>query len=409
MIAYYYPPLGGIGSIRAAKFARYLPDWGWSPTVVAPSNAPHARDLSLEHDEASVVRARSFELSRMGKQIVGSTKKAGATAGTGGTREVLRRFAHRYLYYPDAQIGWYPFALRAARRAMREGRFDAIFSSSFPITTHLVARRLHRDSGIPWVAEFRDPWADAAESAGERARRERLERRLLLEADSVVTVSPRWRSRFLEKGAKHVAVVTNGYDPADYAAPSAVDGFVVTHLGSLYPAMQDLRAVWAALRELQAREPASRIRLRFVGEIAQSVREEIRAVGLEDALEVTGFLPQREALAAASASSVLVMGGFPREDPIYDGWLPAKIFEYLGSGLPIVYVGSRDNDATRLLAVHAGCYTAPAGDVAAVLAALQEARRTGIVVRQLKQFERRTLAGDLARIIEDTRLMRHCR
>jgi hypothetical protein len=189
MIAYYFPPLGGIGSIRAAKFAQYLPAWGWSPTIVTPANAPHPEDPSLEHDERCVIRTRSFELSRFGKRLVrpGGQEAKGPDYGT--VASTARQLAHRYLYFPDAQVGWYPFALRAARQAMVKTRYDAIFSSSVPITAHLVAHRLQRASGVPWVAEFRDPWADAGEEAG-RHRRQRLELTLLGGAHTVVTVPP---------------------------------------------------------------------------------------------------------------------------------------------------------------------------------------------------------------------------
>ena len=399
MIAYYFPPLGGIGSIRAAKFAQYLPEWGWSPTIVAPHDAPHHHDASLGHDESAVVRAHSFELSRVGKRLV-----SGDRAASGGPRLLassLRRLAHRFLYYPDAQVGWYPFAVAAGRRAMREKRFDALFSSSFPITTHLVARRLHRESGIPWVAEFRDPWADTASDGAGHERRERLERSLAREADSVVAVSPAWSARLLEKGARRAAIVTNGFDPADRAAPQAVDGFVVTHLGSLYPGMQDLRALWAALRQMRDRDPALRLRLRFVGELAPLVREEIASAGLDDALEVTGFLPQKVALAAMASSSVLVSGGFHRDDPVYRGWLPAKLFEYLGSELPIVYIGARDTDATALLSAHPGCYIVATGDVEGVFDALLAARSAERPARQLEAFTRRGLARRLATVLDE--------
>lgn len=400
MIAYYFPPLGGIGSIRAAKFAQYLPEWGWAPTIVAPSNAPHPRDGSLDYDESAVVRARSFELSRLGKRLARVPAGDPDAARSSWARRPLRDLAHRFLYYPDPQIGWFPFALSAARRAVREKRFDAVFSSSFPITTHLVARRIRRESGIPWLAEFRDPWADVDQTRSDHQRREDLERRLLGEADSVLTVSGSWLALFREKGARRVALVTNGFDPADLPRPVPVDGFVVTHLGSLYPGMQDLRSLWTALQEVRASEPALGLKLRFVGEVASSVRAEISAAGLHDCLEVTGFLPQREALAATAQSSVLVMGGFHRDDPVYQGWLPAKLFEYLGTGLPIVYVGARDTEATRLLSSQPGTFLAATDDVAAIRQALVAGRKSGRVARELAPYTRRALAGGMARALD---------
>lgn len=97
MVAYYFPPLGGIGSIRAMKFARYLPEWGWNPTILAPAGSPQRRDDSLVFDETKVIRARAFEIGQLGQSIVvgGSVEEP---SGPGASiRGSLRRFAHRYL------------------------------------------------------------------------------------------------------------------------------------------------------------------------------------------------------------------------------------------------------------------------------------------------------------------------
>jgi glycosyltransferase involved in cell wall biosynthesis len=403
MVAYYFPPLGGIGSLRAVKFATYLPEFGWEPTVLAPRDGAYYRDPSLTFPEERVIRTSSFEVSRLGKRAVGAGGTDTEAAAVGPTLGQVRRFVRRWIYHPDAQVGWYPFAVAAGRRALRDVRFDAIFSSSFPITAHLVARRLHRDHGVPWVAEFRDPWADVPPDAKSGDRRDRLERALLRDADAVVTVSPSWRDRFLEKGPRRVEIVTNGFDAADLPAASPSDDYVVTHLGSFYPRMQDLSAVWEALKKIRAQEPGLRLRVRFVGEIAVEVRDEIAAYGLSDVLEVTGFLSHRAALAATMASSLLVAAGFRREDPLYEGWIPAKLFEYLGTGLPIVYMGAASTDAARLLAEQAACRVIAPGDVESVLAAFLEFRRQGRIHRDLAPYARRALAGQLGEIFASVR------
>lgn len=400
MVAYYFPPLGGIGSLRAVKFATYLPEFGWEPTVLAPRDGAYYRDPSLTFSEERVLRTASFEVSRLGKRAVGAGGTDTEPAAVGPTLAIVRRLVRRWIYHPDAQVGWYPFAVAAGRRALREMRFDAIFSSSFPITAHLVARRLHRDSGVPWIAEFRDPWADVAANTRDGDRRDRLERSLLGDADAIVTVSPAWRDRFLEKRAAHVHVVTNGFDPADLPAAPPIDEFVVTHLGSFYPRSQDLRAVWEALKRMRALEPALRLRVKFVGEVAGEVREQIAGYGLTDVLEVTGFLPHRAALAATMASSVLIAAGFRPEHPFYRGVVPAKLFEYLGTGLPVVYVAAADTDAARLLGGHRACHVVEPGDVDAALNALAASRREGRVQRDVGRFTRQALAGDLARVFD---------
>jgi hypothetical protein len=401
LVAYYFPPLAGIASLRAMKLASYLPDYGWKVTVLAPSGAAAGRDDSLQFDEKDVVRARSLEISSLGKRVVGVSSRPSDGASPRGIHPLLRRLAHRFLYYPDAQVGWYPAAVRAGRKRLRQDRFDAILSSSVPITAHLVARRLHREDGIPWVAEFRDPWADVAGRRG--GRRDRLERSLIRDAAAVVTVSPSWQRRFAEKGAARAFVVTNGFDSAEMPEPLRVDGFVVTYLGSLYPGLQDLSAVWEALRRLRARQPRLPLRVRFVGEVVPAVREEFVRCGLADILEVTGVVTHRAALAATMASSVLVAAGFHERHPLYRGVIPAKIFEYLGTGLPILYVGGGDTDAARLLSEQAGCRVVNAGDADGAFAALDAFRGLERVDRRLEPFTHRALAGRMAEILESVR------
>ncbi len=72
IVAYYFPPIGGIGSIRSARFAHFLPEFGWEPCVLAPRETPHARDLELDYSKDRVVRSRSFELSRLSRVVPGA-------------------------------------------------------------------------------------------------------------------------------------------------------------------------------------------------------------------------------------------------------------------------------------------------------------------------------------------------
>ena len=402
MVAYYFPPLGGIGSLRAMKLATYLPESGWDVTVLAPRRGTYYRDPTLTFPEEKVVRTGSIELSRAGKTVLAPRTSDTEAARVGSLRRLVRDAARKWLYRPDPQIGWYPFAVRAGRRALREGRFDAVFSSSFPITAHLVGRRLHRDSGLPWVAEFRDPWTDViADGEPRKAREVARERSIVVEATRVVTVSEAWAALFRGKGARDVGVVTNGYDAADLAPGRHPDGIVVTYLGSFYSDRQDLSAVWPALRRIGDTSPSRRFRLRFVGDLDRGLRREIAAHGLEEALEVTGFLPYREALARTADSSILLGAGARDERPILKGLIPAKLFEYLGTGLPILYVGDPGSDAALLLARQPGCFVVAPGDAASIERALRQALDTPRLARDLEAYTRRALAARLAVILDD--------
>jgi glycosyltransferase involved in cell wall biosynthesis len=404
MVNYYFPPLGGIGSLRALKFATYLPQFGWDPIVLAPRNGAYFRDSSLEYPEALIHRTGSLELSRIGKGALGIGAGDTEAAPVGRATGFLRAAARRWLYWPDPQVGWYPFALWKGRHLLREQRFDAIFSSSFPITAHLVARHLSLRFDIPWVAEFRDPWSEVMPSdAPQRRRAERLERSLLETAVGVVVPSPAWGELFRSKGARAVRVITNGFDPADLPPPSAerTGGFVLTHVGSLYPDRQDLDTIWDALSALRAEGLLSDLRLRFVGDLHPSARSALKVRGLDDVLEVTGFLPYRDALAQMTRSHALLVAGARDDRPSLKGWIPAKVFEYLGSGLPLIYIAEPGSDVGALLNRFAGCHQVRPTDVSGARRALLAVAGEGRVSRDLSGMTRRDQATDLARVLTE--------
>jgi glycosyltransferase involved in cell wall biosynthesis len=389
IVAYYFPPIGGIGSIRLARFAELLPEFGWEPTVLAPRNTPHARDPHLHFPEDKVIRSRSIELSRAGRVV------PGVGSGSGGARASLRSVAHRFVFYPDPQIGWYPGALRAGLRAARRERFDAVYSSSYPITAHLVARTLSRRAGIPWVAEFRDPWSERLPADHPYKRRAaRLAAALADSASRVVVPSPTWADHYRELWGKPVDVVMNGHD-VDPAAGEPPAHPTVTHVGSYYPGLQDFRALWEAIAGV-----ADRPRMRFVGELPEPVRAELAAYGLEGLAEATGFVPHDEAMKAMQSSSLLIASGFT-DDPMSRGVIPAKLFEYLASGLPILYFGDPADDAARLLDGQPGCYVVEPGDVAGALKALEAGLAPGRYERDAERFSRRNGARRLAEVLDD--------
>jgi glycosyltransferase involved in cell wall biosynthesis len=401
MVCYYFPPLGGVGSLRALKFATYLPEFGWEPTVLAPRNGTYFRDPSLAFPEEKVIRTPSLEISRWGKRAVGSTSGDTAPASVGPLLRPIRAFVRRWIYRPDPQVGWYPFAIHSARRALREGRFDAIFSSSFPITAHVIAGRLQRDSGLPWLAEFRDPWSEFLPQGPRAAAARRLEAAIVRNARAVVVPSPEWAQLFRSKGARDVAVITNGFDPADFGAPGPRPGFTITHVGSLYPERQDLSTVWAALATLRHSGEAPGLRLRFVGEIDARLRAQIADHGLDDVLEVTGFLPYGAVLGEMCRSSALLLAGARDERPLLKGMIPAKVFEYLASGLPIIYLGDLGTDVASVLRQHVGCHLVAPGDTEGARRALVQAVATRPVSRALADFTRRELTARLAQTLAE--------
>ena len=403
MISYYFPPLGGIGSLRALKFARYLPEFGWDPVVVAPRRGSYYRDPTLAFDERKVVRTGSLEISRTAKRMIGAGSEANRPARLGPVLGRLRHLVRRWVYRPDAQIGWYPFALAAGRRVLAEQRCDAILSSSCPVTAHLVAERLQCEYRIPWVAEFRDLWTDLGRYDSPRRQRldEATERRLLTGATGVVTVSQGYGRVLSERGARRVAIVTNGFDPEDLAEGAPGSPPVVTYVGTYYADRQDLRTALSVLGELARSGPLAGLTVRFVGELPESLRPTLADAGLAGSTHCTGFVPHREVLRHLADSRLLLLGGPVSRafaSSVIQGNIASKVFEYLGSGRPILYVGDAGSDIEAVIRAFPGVACVRSGDVVGTREAiLSLARRaTGYDRAALAVYTHRSLTQRLA-------------
>jgi glycosyltransferase involved in cell wall biosynthesis len=397
VVAYYFPPLGGVGSLRVAGFARHLPEHGWEPIVLAPRSGAYHRDPELGLPQCRIVRTRSLELSRLGKRALRAGGDDVRAAPVRGARRGLRTLARRILYRPDPQVGWYLPAVREGRRALGCHPVDAILSSSFPITAHLVARRLQRATGLPWVADFRDPWSEMLPPGAARRRAARLERALANEAAEVVMTSPSWARRHAELWGRPVRCVPNGHD-LDGVAPDPPERFVLSYAGSFYPETQDLSTLWPAIA---GDGPAgARVdTLRFIGDLHPALAAQLVAHGLLDRTEVTGFLPHTDATASMLRSSALLVAGPANARGILRGQVAAKIFEYLATGLPIVYVGDPQSDAADLLRAHAGCHLVATGDVEGARRALVAAR-AGPHERDVAALSRRSRTAALAQVLD---------
>jgi glycosyltransferase involved in cell wall biosynthesis len=378
-----------------ARFANQLPEFGWEPVVLTPGETHHPQDPTLVFPEERVIRSKSVELSRIRR----STRTAPRGSRAHGRRQDFSQAVRRVVFYPDPQIGWYPAALRAGTRSVRRERFDAILSSSVPITAHLVAMRISRRAGLPWAAEFRDPWSDTLPRLPYRGRAAALERKIARKAATVIMPTPTWASHYGARWATDVAVLPNGHDGPQAPSPPEA-GAVLTHVGSYSPRRQNLRALWNALVRLKAEDPALVPRIRWIGPVDGDAWAELSEAGLAATVEVTGFLPQPEAMRLAGASSFLVASGLVGNDPIARGCVPAKLFEYLATGLPILYIGDGESDAAALLHAHPGCHVVDPSDVDAVLAALEAGRRGETYERDVESLSRRAGARKLAEILD---------
>ncbi|MFH1143162.1 MAG: glycosyltransferase, partial [Candidatus Eisenbacteria bacterium] len=253
-ILYYFPPAGGIGVQRGLKFIRYLPEFGWRATVltVRAGAAFPVRDETLLDEippDVLVRRTPCPELyglyRRLGRHAATTdVDTASQSAGEFKPHRRILRALRGALFIPDGRMLWAPHAIRAGRQLLDSAKHEAVFSSGPPFTSHLIARALHRSHGLPWIADYRDPWTQATfyprRPPIARAIDLRLEASCIREATCTVIVGAgmeaEFRRRYPDLPPQRLRVIPNGYDEADFAAVPYrhPQHLRITHSGSLF-------------------------------------------------------------------------------------------------------------------------------------------------------------------------------
>ncbi|MDR1424010.1 MAG: glycosyltransferase [Azoarcus sp.] len=348
MTAFHFPPqTGSSGILRTLSFVKYLPRHDWQATVLTAHPRAYAemRDdlLSSIPPDVKVIRAQAFDAARH--------------------FSLLGKYP-RLFALPDRWGSWWFGATRAGRAEIRRQRPDLIWST-YPISTaHLIGLSLARDSGCPWIADFRDPMinGDYPPDCLQRRVWRAIEARVLAEASACVFTTEHAAQTYRERYPAHAArcrVVSNGYDEAAFAAVSAVrqgmrpDTLLLLHSGIIYPHERDPGPFFAAIRSLLGANVMDRDRLciRFrAPHHADEVRAAAQAHGLDDVVDVAPPIPYQEALAEMmGADGLLVFQG-----SAFNAQIPAKIYEYLRAGRPLLaLVDPRGNTAKLLSAFEA--------------------------------------------------------
>ncbi|UCC84160.1 MAG: glycosyltransferase [Gemmatimonadota bacterium] len=360
IVSFFYPPNPAVGGLRVAKFAQYLPEFGWTPTVLT------ARSEAVSPSEPGTNVHATRYVAPFG------LPRGSAPADAAGRRSLRERAACRGRFtraayaalrhllpmssvrMPDATLGWLPFGVAEGRRLLDSGDFQAIFSSSGPPSSHIVAARLQRYSGLPWIADYRDPWSDNHwdnRIGAFRLLERRLERRVLRAAALLTTVAPTWASQLRELHGHDVEVVYNGFDPADYPSePQTTDRFTLTYVGSLIRPHESPEPLFQALARLKSRPDldldGSGFQIRFLGTAPGAAAELAERYGVAHLVSYLPPVSHRECLAQQAAAAALLFLGW--SDP-ERGVITAKLFEYLGAGRPILAVGPPGGEVSRIL------------------------------------------------------------
>jgi glycosyltransferase involved in cell wall biosynthesis len=344
MVAFHYPPcFGSSGVHRTLKFSRYLPSHGWQPIVLTVR--PEAYQQTTPHqlgeipDRVRVVRAPALDARR---------------------HLAIRGRSIGVMSLPDQWWSWWLTAVPIGLRLIRKYR-PSVLWSTYPIATaHLIALTLHRLSGLPWMAEFRDPMTEDDYPPHRLTRRiyRSIEKRTARDADRLVFTARSAREMYLERypdlEPERCLVITNGYDEVDFThlRPTTVPRVYplrLVHSGVVYPEERDPGPFFRALARLKGEGRVTartlRVDLRAAGS-EPYFRGLAKGLGIEDLVHLLPPLAYRESLQdSADATALLVLQGASCNHQI-----PAKAYEYLRLGKPILALTPAEGDTAALLA-----------------------------------------------------------
>ena len=372
IITYYWPPTGGSGVQRWVKFAKYLPSLGWQPVIYTPENPEQlAVDHSLEKEipeGVEIIKTHITEPYELYKKFLhksGHTKEAVEVNPVNAQNKSLAQKAAMWvrgnLFRPDPRCLWIRPSVKFLKKYLEEHPVDLIVSTGPPQSMHLIGRRLSMQTGLPWIADFRDPWTKifyfkhlSMTKATERWHH-RMEKKVLDDATAVVAVSPLVQQEFQAMTQTPVELITNGYDECDFpdgkceeAAGGPDRDFVITHTG-LFAADGNPTVLWDVLAEKCNKDENFKklLKIKLIGKTDAQIICSIKEAGLGGNLVDMGYQPHAAAVSEQRTASLLILP--LRKEPEYKAVLPGKLFEYLASWRPVLGIGQPDGAMSMIL------------------------------------------------------------
>lgn len=359
IITYDFPPRPAAGSLRLKGLTKYLPEFKWEPTILTatlpsmPNNKFRVIETQYPGDATEILIKKihlqsNKEFQKRVKILLSMRKNA-------FTNKIIY-FIKGFLAYPDDQKYWYNFAIKKGSNILRKEKFDIIISSSAPVTSHLIAKKLKIQYNLPWIADLRDLWTQNHYYPYGILRKwfeKRLEIHTLLYADGLVTVSkPLAETLKTLHIKKSIFTILNGFDSDDVNVNMVVSltkKFTITYTGALYQGKRDPELLLIAVKELidESIIKSDNIRVNFFGPTQYWLTQEIKKYRLEEVFKQYGTVPREIALKKQRESQILLLLNWnnTREQGVYT----SKLFEYLAAKRPILAIGGPKGVVSELL------------------------------------------------------------
>ena len=410
MIAYQFPPMGGAGVQRTAKFAKYLPLFDWEPIVFTRQEVKnHIQDPSLLEDvskDLKIIRTKPYDM-----------REWPGIFGLGG------KWISRKLIYPDGERVWQFFNREVAKEVVAREKIDVIYTTSYPYSDHLLGLYLKKEfPHIPWVVDFRDEWTnnpyilDMNYSKIRMKKEKEMEKAVVENCDFFITNTPIMLQNFQKDYSvltnKNSVVISNGYDEDDFNGLEREvphnEKMIITYTGAMYGRRKP-DSFFQALHELIKEEKVEeeKIEVRLIGEyVKKSMDEKIEKYGLGKVVKILPYMKHRDSIEKLLESDVLllIIGAGRGAETFYTG----KVFEYINTGRPILALAPEAGVAAALLKETQTGYVADSQDVPGIKQNIhilyekwdEKKEMVHPNWEEIQQYERKMLTKRLAQVLD---------
>ena len=353
IMVYYWPPSGGSGVQRWLFLANYFAAKGMDVTVYVPNNPRIAqRDDALRqkvHQGITEIKVDGWEPMQHSSKPIGEN--------LGEKRGVVKRFmlwVRANFFIPDARVYWAKAATQVFLKQHKQKPIDLIITSGPPHSLHIIGMQAKQQTGMLWIADFRDPWTGFFQnrslplSKKAKQKHKQLEQKVLQHADRVVVTAPSLKSDFKTHNP-NIAVLTNGYEQLLPTVTAAATGMV--YAGSL-KAQQNPTVLWQAIASLIKSNAAfgEAFSLDVYGKVATSIKAEVKSLGIETHVRFLGYQPKEVVdVQLTNAKALLLLGiNMPMTANVIHG----KLFEYMAAQRPVLGIGPKPSDMQALFDAH---------------------------------------------------------
>lgn len=420
IITYYWPPAGGPGVQRWLKFVKYLPDFGWKPTVFIPENPSYPIvDETLEKEvstDLDLIKTKIWEPYQIAEFFGKDNKKFKAGQFDVGKNQTwkskLSIWIRGNFFIPDARVFWVNPSVKFLKKYLKENHVDAFVTTGPPHSMHLIGLELKKEfPDLKWIADFRDPWTEISYykhlkliKSSDRKHRN-LERKVFETADITLATSYTDAENFRKKGA-NAFCITNGFDGFESGGKTIEKTkFTLSYIGVLEQ-LRNPEIVWQVLNQIieENGDFKKDFELKFVGRVDDKILAEIESSVIKNSLKNLGYLSHYKANIEMQSSDLLLMTNFPDESS--KGIIPGKIFEYLATGQQILSFGPKDSDVKKILdETNAGKHFSydDSKDLKAFILEKYNDWKLGRITsdtQNIEKFSRRNLTQKLTEILE---------